>query len=255
MSTTLLSDIQTIIERSLFEAIRLELVAKEYLPDISDTITYPDTQVGWTAWEAAIKAVVTAKGFAIELFSTGSPEGKGIKKVPRIVINSGNFLPGALGGDPRRFFSDETTHHKSLVTPPQTTDFYVNFHLVSNSTAEARVLNALLALSIPRRGYLSWYNDSTEKFFTRYLNYYDQGNVDEGVIEHVYAYEIPDAWDREDIEVDVSIAKMTEITLNTNVQKYMDRVWGYDSDPLVITSILMGDSLHSHLSDNITLTV
>ena len=235
MSTTALTNIQEIIERSLFERIRLELVDKLYLPDISDTTTYPDNQGGWDQWETDIKAIADgAKGFAIELFNGGTNIAKGLKKVPRIVINEGNFLPGALGGDPSRFFSDQGVYYKALVTPPQTVDYYVNFHLISNTIEEVRILNAILALSVSRRGYLPWYNDATKSFFTRYLNYYDQSNESQGIIEHVYAYEVPDVWDREDVELYSSIAKMTEITLNTNVQKYMDRTWGQDSDPLVL---------------------
>lgn len=236
MSATTLTNVQEIIERSLFEMIRLELVAKLYLPDVSDTGTYPDNQTGWDQWEADIKTIVDgAKGFAIELFSVGNNEAKGIKKVPRIVIESGNFLPGSLGGDPQRYFEDQGDDYKALVTPPQTVDFYINFHLVSKDIVQGRVLNAILALTIPRRGYIPWYNDGTKSFFARYLNYYDQGDESIGVTEHVYAYEIPDVWDREDIEVYAEIAKVSEITLNTNVQKYMDRTWGHDSDPLIVT--------------------
>jgi len=235
MSATPLTDIQEIIERSLFHRIRQELVDKSYLPDVSDTGTYPDNQTGWDQWESDIEAIVTAMGFAIEVFSTGSNEAKGIKKVPRIVIESGNFLPGALGGDPRRFFTDEGADFKAKVTPPQTVDFYVNFCLASNTTSQARILNAILALAVPRRGYIPWWNDATKTFFARSINYYDRTNEDEGIIEHVFAYEIPDAWDHEDIEAYASIAKINEITLNTNLQKYEDGSWGHDSDPLVIT--------------------
>jgi len=241
MSATALTSIQEIIERSLFEAIRQEIVDKEYLPDVADTGTYPDSEAGWAAWEAAITAVVAAKGFAIELFSGGSNEAKGIKKVPRIVIECGNFLPGDLGGDPRRFFNDATTHYEALVTPPQTVNLFISFHLISNSVAQTRILNAIMSLAVPRRHYHPWYNDGTKTFFAEYLNYYDQSNVDEGITEYVYAYKVPDAWDHEDVAIDSvaagdnTIAKMTEITLNTNVQKYMDRTWGQDSTPLIVT--------------------
>jgi len=235
MSATVLTNVQEIIERSLFEVIRLELVDKLYLPDVSDTGTYPDNATGWAKWETDIKTIVGAKGFAIELFSVGNNEAKGMKKVPRIVIESGNFLPGALGGDPQRYFEDQGDDYKALVTPPQTVDFYINFHLISKDIVQGRILNAILALSIPRRGYIPWYNDGTKSFFARYLNYYDQGDESLGINEYVYAYEIPDAWDREDVEAYATIAKMTEITLNINVQKYMSGEWGSDSDPLVIT--------------------
>lgn len=235
MSATPLSDIQEMIERSLFEVIRLELVDKGYLPDITDLDTYPDTQVGWDQWEADISTIVLNMGFAIELFGVGNSESRGIKKVPRIVLETGNFLPGALGGDPLPFFEDQGDSYSALVTPPQTTDFYINFHLVSNSIAQHRVLNSILGLSVPRRGYIKYYNDPTKSFFARYLNYYNIDDTDGGIIEHIYAYEIPDAWDQEDIIVLENIAKINEITLNPNLQKYMDGSWGNDSDPLIVT--------------------
>lgn len=242
MSATPLTTIQEIIERSLFERIRQEVVDKGYLPDISDTATYPDTTVGWDLWEANIRAIAINMGFAIEVFSVGSSESKGVKKVPRIVIDTGNFLPGALGGDPRRFFEDQGEYYTALVTPPQTVDFYINFHLISETVAQARILNAILALAIPRRSYIPWYNNNEQTFFARFLNYYNTSNVGEGLIEHVYAYEVPDAWDREDTEVDSAlyedstIPKISQITLNPNVQKYMDGSWGYDSSPLIVNS-------------------
>jgi len=242
MSATALTTIQEVIERSLFERIRQEIVDKEYLPDIADTITYTSNQAGWDLWEADIKAIAEgAKGFAIELFNGGASESRGVKKVPRIVIDAGNFLPGALGGDPRRFFEDQGLTYKALVTPPQTVNYYVSFHLISNSIAQSRILNAILALSVLRRGYIPWYSDASKTFFARFLNYYNQSDNNEGIIEHVYAYEVPDAWDVSDIEVSSiagegsTIAKLSEVTLNTNVQKYMDRTWGYDSTPLVVT--------------------
>jgi hypothetical protein len=235
MSATALTNIQEIIERSIFEVIRLELVDKGYLPDISDTGTYPDTNPGHAQWETDINAIVVAKGFAIELFGAGNNQAKGTKKVPRIVIESGNFLPGALGGDPRRYFSDQGADYQALVTPPQTVDFYLNFCLVSGTAAQNRVLNALMALTIKRRGYIPWYSDGTKTFFARYLNYYDRNEEDKGIIEHVYAYEIPDAWDHEDIEVYDSIAKLNELTFNINIQKYEDGSWGHDATTMVVT--------------------
>lgn len=237
MSATLLSGIQEIIERSLFETIRKEIVDKGYLPDISNPILYPDNQTGWDQWKSDISGIVSSLGFAIELFSVGSNEHKGVKKVPRIVLEAGNFLPGALGGDPRRYFVDAGTTYNAKITPPQTVDFYINFCIVGDTAQQVRIMNAILALSIPRRGYIPWYNDSTKTFFARFLNYYDRTDEDEGIIEHVYAYEIPDAWDQDDRDdpLHPTIAKINEITFNTNIQKYMDRTWGYDSTPLVVS--------------------
>ena len=234
MSDIPLSDVQEIIERSLFEAIRKELVDKEYLPDVSDTGLFPNNPTGYAAWNAAIQAIITAKGFAIELFGVGNNEDKGVKKIPRIVLESGNVLPGALGGDPLRYFEDNGTYYKSLVTPPQTTDYYLNIIMVSNTIIQSRILNNIVALGMPRRGYVPFYNDPTKSFFIRYLNYFEANNEDRGLIEHIYSYEIKDAWDIDAIELTDDIPKMSEITFNINLQKYMDGSWGYDTDPLIV---------------------
>lgn len=236
MSSTALSDIQELIERTVFERIRTELVDKGYLPDIA---IYDDTPVGVDQWESDLSDIVTSKGFAVELFSQGSNFSKGIKKIPRIVIKTGNFLEGDLGGDPRRFFEEGADgKYLAKVTPPQTADFYLDVHLVSNDIAQERFLNALLALAVPKRKYLPWYSNVNETFFIRHLNYYELDDLDQGITEKVHAYQIPDCWDRGDDTVFTGISKISRIDLNFNVQKYMDGDWGHDSDTLTVYDTL-----------------
>lgn len=233
---TALSNTQELIERSLFERIRKELVDKAYLPNI---VSYDDNAAGWAQYGVDLNTIVSTRDFAIEVFSTGTNEAKGDKKVPRIVLESGSFLPGNLGGDPKPYFEDQGSNYKGLVTPPQTADYYIDICLISNSIVQNRILNSILALAIPRRGYIPWYTNEdeneTKSFFARYLNYYKKNDTKSGIIEHVYSYEIPDAWESEDIEKLSSVAKISEITLNPNIQKYMDGSWGHDSDSLIIT--------------------
>lgn len=234
MSDTPLSSIQEILERTFFHRIRQEVVDKGYLPDISDTITFPDTELGWTAWLSAIQNIITNKGFAIEIFNAGTTEARGIKKLPRIVLHSDSFLPGALGGDPLRTFKDNTTYYTAEVTPPQTVDFFIDTHLIADNINQIRILHSILALALPTRGYLPFYNDETRSIFIRNIGYYNADSIEEGIIEKVYTYEIPDCWGSENVEKFETIAKISEITLNTNMQKYMDRTWGFDTDPLVV---------------------
>lgn len=230
MSATALSDTQQVVERSIFEEIRLELVDKGYLPDIT---TFTNNEAGQLLYEAAVEAIVVDKGFAIELFSTGTNKAKHVKKTPRIVMRSGSFLPGALGGSPSRYYSDQGTNYSALVTPPQTVDYYINFHLVSEDVEQERILAAILALTLQRRGYVTRIDDANKTFFCRYLNYYDGDNVDEGIIEKIYSYEIPDCWDSNDETVD-TVAKLAEVTLETRVEKYYDGSWGHDAGDMVV---------------------
>ena len=230
MSITVLSNVQEIIERSLFEVIRQELIDKGYIPDIT---LYPDTAQGFQDYNTAISYIVTQKGFAIELFNEGSNLAKGTKKVPRIVINTGNFLPGALGGDPQKYYQDQGLFYSALVTPPQTVDFFVNVHLVSMDVSQERILNSLIALAIQRRGYVPFYDNSGSTFFCRYLNFFHMDNMDAGMMEKVYAYQVSDCWDTEDKVLQGNIAKITEINLHPNVMKYIDGTWGETVVPSV----------------------
>lgn len=223
MSNIVLSNTQQLIERSIFEAIRLELVDKGYLPDIT---RYSNNTEGRLAYESAIQSIVSTMGFAIELFNESSNTFKGVKKSPRIVINTGNFLPGDLGGDPQRFYVDNGTTFDALVTPPQMVDFYLNIHLVSNTVQQERVLNSILALAVPRRAYIPWYTDKTQFIFCRNINFFNANNPDVGLIEKVYAYEIPDCWDSESRLVEQGVPKITDIALHPNVLKYIEGDWG-----------------------------
>lgn len=227
MSTTALSNIQEVIENSIFEIIRNELVDKGYLPNITD---YPDTPAGVISYNNDLKAITVSKDFAIEIFNQSSNFHKGIKAVPRIVIKSGNFLAGSLGGDPKRFFEDNTTNYLAKVTPPQTSDFYLDIHCVSQTSKQERVLNSLLSLAVPKRSYIKWYNDSTKTFFIRFLSFHELDNLGQGLNEKVFSYEIPDCWDMEDIILPGTVSKINQITMDVRVQKYINGTWDDSSD-------------------------
>jgi hypothetical protein len=238
MSTTSLSIVQELIERSLFEAIRKEVVDKGYLPDIT---LYPNTPIGYQDYEDDKATIIATKGFAIDIYNEGSNMAKEVKKAPRIVINTGNFLPGALGGDPQREFIDLGLTYRAQITPPQTVDFYLNVHLVSVNVIQERILNALMALALPRRGYIPHYNDPEETLFCRYLNFYNMDDSSMGIMEKVYAYEVPDCFDREPIIPNEGnypngiVAKITEISVHPNIIKYIEGSWGsVETDPLII---------------------
>lgn len=232
MSEIPLSSVQEIIERTVFERIRQELVDKGYLPDVTD---YSDDQAGYSAYQLAQESIVSSKGFSIDVFNTSSSFEKGIKKVPRIVINSGSFLPGDLGGAAGKQFFDQGSFFKAGISPPQTSNFFLDISLVSANVIQERVLNSILAIAVPRRRYLPFYNNAEKSFFIRYLNY----NVDDSdahdYLEKIYTYEIPDCWEHEEEITDDGIAKISEITMNVNIQKYMNGSWGSDSDPIVVS--------------------
>ena len=233
MSNIPLSNIQELIERTLFENIRQEVVDKGYLPDITQ---FENSEVGVILYNEAVEEIMAKEGFVIDVFNENASFEHGIKKIPRIVINSGNFLPGDIGGDPLRFFeAQENGTFTAMILPPQTVSFFINIQLISNHIKQERILNSLLALAVPRRRYLKWYNNPDKSFFIRHLNYWDIDDESHGIIEKVHAYEVPDCWDRNNEVVQQNIAKINQITLNTLLAKYKDGVITSDTGKLIIT--------------------
>tara|TARA_R110002020_G_scaffold54690_5_gene152279 strand:- start:5881 stop:6576 length:696 start_codon:yes stop_codon:yes gene_type:complete len=230
MSSIPLTTVQEVIERSLFERLRTECVDKGYLPDIT---TFPETPTGNTDYIAAIKTISdSAKGFAIEPFQNSSSQAKGMKRVPRIVINPQPFMEGALGGDSSRVYQLNGTTYDAKVLPPQTSEYYFNVHLVSSSATQMRILNAIMSLSIPVRGYIPFYNNSNFNFFVRKLSGYNAPQTDEGIQETVYRFQVPDVFEVEDNIVATGIAKLNKITLDNKVQ---DAKGGtYNTDDLIV---------------------
>lgn len=240
MSTTPLSNSQEIIERSIFERIRLEIVDKGYYPNIAATSglpavpVYPNTPAGKVLLDNDVASIVTSKGFAIELFNNVNSKALGTKKIPRIVINSDSFLEGALGGDSTKIFRTVGQGFSAYQQPPQTSNFYFNIRLVSNNVSQERILTSLLSLALPKRAYIPLYNAPTYNFFCRNLNSMDISNETEGYIEKYLAYEVQDVWDMEDALIAENITAISQITLHPNVQSYRDGTFGYGSDDLVI---------------------
>jgi len=214
MSNIPLSDIQELLERSVFHRIRKVCVDKGYLPDIT---TYTKNEAGQIAYDIAISAIVTSKGFAIEVFSNSNQEVKDVKKLPRIVLNSQDFMPGALGGANTRYYEKQISgSYKKMVRPPQSSDYTFNVHLISETTKQARILNAIVALALPRMGYIPLYNDATRNVFTHVISSSDLTDQQNGINERVYRYEIPDIFETEDYSIE-DIAAIKEITITPEV--------------------------------------
>ena len=217
MSQTPLSDIEEYLERTVFHAVRQEIVDKGYLPNILSG-AYPQTPTGQNQWVTDVAVIAHgSKKFAIEIFNSASPEARGTKKAPRIVIDSQGFIPGELGGDSSRFYYFDTINnvYYGKVRPPQTSNYQFNVRLIALTIQQIRVMNAIIALSLPRKGYIPLWNTSPEqRIFTRYLGNVQVIAEQEGIIEQVYKYEIPDVWEIEDIVVSSNIVPLAQITLH-----------------------------------------
>jgi hypothetical protein len=295
MSSTPLGDSRELLERSIFHAIRREVVDKGYLPDIllklennivtidntlkiisiagnhtstysvarkfeilgstnnngqytitsvsysspntlitiQETLTsstangklsiykYYDDDAGVLKFNDDISSIVTIKGFSIEVFGNSASPKKYIKKVPRIVVIVGQSLPGDIGGGPTTYYKPTNGNYLSpdnfnkYQLPPQTTNISFDIFIVSNSAKQSRILHSLVALSLPKRGYIPFYNDSSQHFYIENFSYRNLDNTIEGINEDVYMYTSKDIFETEEV-LSGSTKPITEITVETN---------------------------------------
>lgn len=227
-----LSQVQEIIERSIFEAIRKVIVVEGYLPDVNTYL--PTNQITYNAWVADVTTIKNAKGFCIEIFGPGSNQAKYQKKIPRIVIQTRRFLPGEIGTPPDGFFQlqDDNTF-KQVKTAPTTSSMQIDVRLVSKTQAQDRIMHAIIGKALTTRKYIQVYNDLNNpkaKFFARQVSYNDYNELDEGVMERIYTYEVPDIYQTE-FEIGPTVAPITEITIAPTLEGGTS----IPDDPLVIS--------------------
>lgn len=195
-----LSITQTLIERTLVEKLRLVAVEYGYAADITK---YPRTPEGEKSYRAEQKVVTNKKGFCIEVISNLNAIGEGEKRSPRMVVRTIQCIPGEFGQWGRTQY---TLGEDGMFTrhdlPPQPVTYHINIHLVYSSLEQGRVLNAILAKAIPRRGYhkvekLAFDNlpDELPTFFCELITSNMYPDPEHNLQEDVYRYQIPDAWD------------------------------------------------------------
>lgn len=227
-----LSNIQEIIERSLYESIRLECVDKGYTPDIT---TYTQDTAGYQQYLADLDTIRTGvNGFAIEIFNHQDNQNTDELKVPRITIVPQPFMEGSLGGDQTRRYVKNGPVYDAEALPPQTSDYYCHVHLTGTNAKQMRILNAILSLSMPTRGYLPFLPGTLDgNFFLKRVGYFQNHETEKGVTDLVYRYMVPDLFEIECIPLQQGIVPLNQITVDTKVQDQQGNE--YDADNTVIT--------------------
>lgn len=206
---------QTIIERSLYEVLRLALLAEGYIAD-------EVTEASEATFETTMKSIVTTKGFAIDLFGVSSNQAKETKRVPRMVLITDRVAEGDLGTDSAPYLvtnpSQSVVTGQMAIAPAETINIQFNIHLVANKASQERVLNSIVFLALGTRKYIPNYLDPTQSFFITQTNYYNLVDTDEGIIEKVYVYEARDLY-LEDPTILSTVVAINEITTNINIAK------------------------------------
>lgn len=217
-----LSNIEEKLERTIFEALRLTSVAEGYTPNITAyDLENPNPTIAkaaQVAYDAALKTIQNSKGFAIDIFNYGPSQARGLKKVPRIAIQTEAFYPGNTGLDtaPTYKFNNVTQKYEKKTSISLVSDFFFNIHLVANTVTQHRVLHGIMVATLPRMGYIKWYDENglrlSHNLFVKYLSPMEADFLSEGIIEKIYRYHIPDAHEIDDITIETGISPIKEIT-------------------------------------------
>ncbi len=218
-----MANIQEIIERSFFEAVRKLLVTDGWTPDITDTGTYPNTEAGYKAYRAALLAINTAKAYSIEVFGSGNPQSRGYKDLPRIVFQTSSFLPGDVGYDssPQEVLDPETNKYELFSYDSKTYDLFIDCRIATKTQAQLRVLMDIIHRAVPLMGYLEYYTDATSNFFVELDSFQPLIQSDDGVLEYNYRYQVPDIQWRDITQITGEITPISQITINTQIADWL----------------------------------
>lgn len=186
---------QEIIERSVYLSI-LNTSIKHGL-SINPENYLPPTVESEARYKADVENIKASGKPYVMVFGAGNSQSRGIKEVPRIVIEPQGFFPGDIGFDKESIDRDENGDFLvSESNYSETVDQFINIHLVSNNIEDNRLLHNVLSSSIPQKGYIKPYNHENKPFtgniFIILSNFFNLNDNDKGIIEKVYQFTIMD---------------------------------------------------------------
>lgn len=221
--------LEKIVTDTIFETIRELLVEKGYIPEVTDipNIESSDPVLAKAAidiYQTRMDAVIAQKGFCIDLKPYGSNHDKGEKKVPRIVIDVHQFLPGTLGNDttPNYELHESGTYYIRTRSYSLLSNLTFCVYAVGNTAEHMQTMNHLIMQALPYRGYMKPTTEDdllpSNNFFTILRDKGHTPELPEGILERYYIYEIPDLEEIERVFIPGQVALIEEITLNIETQ-------------------------------------
>lgn len=205
-----LSDINEVVDRSIYLALYNVLVYNNYTPDRE----LYDTKV---SYDNKLEEIISEKGFAIELFGYGSNESKDSKRVPRIVYNSLFYLSGTIGNPPNGIVERIDDNYKLVTNQSRTSDLIIEIYLVSNSAKQDRILHSIVAAAIRDRGYIKFYNDENKEFYIEQVGERVDPELREGMIEKVYLFKADDLYQTNPIISSDIISPIKEVNVTKDI--------------------------------------
>lgn len=185
---------QEIIERSIYMALLNMAIELGYTINPEDYL--PTSAENAERFKEDLKKIIDDKGFYIGIFGVGNNHSRGIKETPRIVVDSEGFYPGDIGLPRKITQKEEGIGYTATEVPYESLSQYMNIRLCAHSSEHMRLLHQIMFWSVPQRGYLKPYDEPeflfTGNIYLRIVNFYNMPDLDNGLMEKVYQFEVQD---------------------------------------------------------------
>jgi len=215
MSITL-SNTEEVVERSVYNAIMDVCVELGYCPDVRNSSLFPDTSQGWQAYITYQQSTINMKGFCVEVFGSSNPDDKGIKKLPRIVIDTITMDRGDFGLDASPVYEKQVdgTYNK-LRFPTTSSNATFNIYAVAKDIKQMRVLLSILAIALQNFTYIKRYPTTDQKLLVKTVSSSNNPEYAQGILEHIIRYEIPDVFETAIQVIETGIPEVVALTMDT----------------------------------------
>lgn len=201
-----LSKVDQRVLRSIYKALRAEVVLHGYIPD-EDNFT--NTQVA--EYNQARENIINTMGFCIDLFSQSSDRYKGLKNQPRIVLLLSRAYNGELGLSPQ--YVSNGGRVDKVLGDNLTANMIIAVHLISVTSFQHTVLNSIFSNVLGQRKYIKYYDEQPGErpFFIYNSNFSDLDDPINNIMEKVYFQTVPDANMAAIEPIQPSLARLKEI--------------------------------------------
>lgn len=226
------------VDRTLFEYLRLGVVAAGFLPDV----TAYGTAALYTAAKDTLRASLADKQL-IEIFGVGASESRDEQSSSKIFINRTGFVKGGTGGFPATQYEtivtgsgpSAVTSFNKYMLPAASKNVRYEVRYITNSVKFDRIIMQLIEDIFGDRGYLKTVevSGSTVTFTGQDIlvdqeNFVDVSSTD--LIERVFYYIVPDVWIQNARVVTANIVPMSTV----DVEMYYE---GEDSSNFYIDTV------------------
>lgn len=214
---------EEIIERSFYIALLHETLKRGLTINPDDYLVDGEpTEVTAAKYEEDQKAI--GKKF-VYVFGIGNNLVRGPKVCPRITIELNAFYPGDLGTEKFSVEESEEGETFDVVEYDYTTkNTNLDIHLVATTQQEMRILHDIMYHALPAKGYIKpYFNDyeawkensmnATGNLYIEIGNFYDHPDLDHGLLEKVYTYEVQDGLILEEVKAAGEIVPIKDISV------------------------------------------